>query len=425
MINLKKLAQNPIVLIGSIFLGIITGIYFPAINFVLQPINTIYTSLLQVCSLPIIIAILTISIGKLLSGKFCSVLIKWIVFSLIIAIFSSIVGICTSIGMTNFLTPDNKGKIALQKASDYINNREISDSFSELKIYQTNDISNDDKFYIIDFLVDVVPKNIFTALSDNRILQVLLCFIIFGSMLNFVEKKFSKPIEDLLLCISEVLSKFTSLLLLFLPVSIFMAMASLFSNVNNLIVLKSVIAFIVVNYLAMIILIILFSAIIICCTKVSIKAHLSAMKRTFFLSIGTCKSSVVLPVTIKDSIEKNNMNKKVLNSLLPLGTLFSPNGNIVSATILGVYTLMIYDRPKTFRIFFAIVLGSIIFAIAKSSGVAVAVILPTMLQPLSVSSDVMIVILLAVMQFYAGISTFLDIYSNLTVTALVSVKRKR
>lgn len=423
---MKKILQSPITLFISMALGILAGLYLTIIVPFLEPLNNIYISFMQVCSLPIIICTITINIGKIFQRSFHSVLKKWLVSAFIVMLLSSAIGIFVSAGMVNFLTPSDETKIALSKASDNNNEKEITDSFSELKIYDDNDISNKSEFSIIEFLVDLFPQNIFSALSENSTLQVISFFIIFGVMLTLIEKKYSVPIINLFEGINRALYKFINILLLLLPVSVFIMMASLFSNKNMFSILNSLLNFIIVNYVAAIIFIILSFIIITVNSKNSFKQHLHAIKRTFFVAIGTSSRSAAVPVVIEDSIKEMNIDETTVNFVIPIGTIFCPNGKILSSTILAIYALVIYGNSTSINTLFIIIMGSILYSISISGahGVAAVTMLSIMLQPLGIPTDVMSIILMFSVQFYQGISTFAGVYSNLAVAFLVSPKNR-
>lgn len=409
----------------GIIVGILTGLYLTVIIPFLEPLNNVYISLLQVCSLPIIICAITTNIGKLTQKFFRPILKKWLLFTLIVMLLSCIIGIFVSVGMTNFLAPSDNTKIALSKTSEDNNEKRITDSFSEIKIYEDNNISNESNFSFIEFLTQMVPQNIFNALSDNKTLQVFIFFVIFGLMLSFIEKKYSEPIINLFKGINNALYKFMNVLLLFLPFSVFIMMASLFSNSGMLNLLQSLMNFIIVNYIATFTLIILSFIVIFIYSKTTLKQHLHAIKRTFFVAIGTSSRSATVPVTIEDSIKEMNADETSANVVMSVGTIFCPSGKILSSATLAVYSLVIYDKSISIDTLFIIILGSILYSIAISggSGVSAGTMLPIMLQPLGIPTDVMTIILIFSVQFYQGISTFAGIYSNLAIAFLSSPKK--
>lgn len=421
---MKKILYSPLTLLISIFFGIMAGIFFPDLKSVLSPINNTYTSLLQMCTLPVIISFITLSVGKIFQKEFRSIIGKVLIFAFVAIILSAILGIAISVTMKGFLSPRDQDKIDLISVSNAANNKGISDSFLERTIYEKNDISNQNEFSLSTFITETVPKNIFTALSENRILQIITFFIILGFMLLFVEKKFAQPIVDVLQGVSEALFKFISLLFMFLPFSIFITMLSLFSAKDTLSIFNSILNFIIVNYIAFSILIAVSAFIIIKRTRISIRQHLIAMKRIFFLSLGTGVSFIVLPSAIEDAVHKNGLDETTTKSFLPVGTLFCSHGNIIMAAITSVYALILYDNPIDFKSLFIIVSSSMLFAIAYMSGSSLAMILPIVLQPLGIPADIMILILASAMPFYSGILAFTDMYSILAVTSLVTPKSK-
>lgn len=421
---MKKILYSPLTLLISIFFGIMAGMFFSHLESVLSPINNMYTSLLQMCTLPVVISFITLSVGKIFQKDFRSILGKVLVFAFVAIILSAVLGFAISLTMKGFLSPSDQDKIELINVSNVVNNKEISDTFLERTIYEKNDISNQNEFSISDFITETVPSNIFTALSENKILQIITFFVILGFMLLFIEESFAQPIINLLQGISEALFKFINLLCMFLPFSIFITMLSLFSAKETLNIFNSILNFIVINYIALGILIIISALIIIKRTRITIKQHLKAMKRIFFLSLGTGVSFIVLPSAIEDAVHKNGMDETTLKSFLPVGTLFCSHGNIITAAITSVYALMLYGNPIDFKSLAIIISSSLLFAIAYMAGSPIVMILPIVLQPLGIPADIMILILASAIPFYSGILAFADMYSILAVTSLVTPKSK-
>lgn len=409
----------------GIIAGILTGLYLTVIVPFLEPLNNVYVSLLQVCSLPIVICAITINIGKLTQRFFRPILKKWLFFTLIVMLLSCTIGISLSCAMTAFLTPSDETKVALSKTSEDNNEKRITDSFSEINIYGDNNISNESDFSFIEFLTDSVPQNIFSALSDNKTLQVLIFFIILGLMLSLIEKKYSEPIINLFKGINDALYKFMNVLLLFLPFAVFIMMASLFSNSGMLNILQSLMHLVIVNYIAVVPLIILSYIIIIIYSKTSLKQHLHAIKRTFFVAIGTSRSAATVPVTIEDSIREMNVDETTVNLVMPVGTIFCSGGYLLSSSILAIYSFIIYGKSVNINTIFIMIIGSILFTIATygADSIATATMLSIIFQPLGIPTDVISIVFIFSIQFYQGILTFTDIYSNLAIAFLSSPKK--
>lgn len=421
MIRLKKVLQSPITLFISMVCGVLTGHYLKGAIVFLEPIGRIYTSILQAFALPAVICSVTVSSGKIFNRAFRTVMKRWVLFVLLVAVLSGIIGVFSSSCMSNFLTPDDQTKVLFAKASDERNGKEISDSFSDIKIYDKNNIANESSFSFSEFLMDIVPKNIFIALSENRALEILCFFVMFGIMLTSADDKYSSPIVDLIGSIRFTLGRFGKLLLLFLPVSIFIMMSSLFSDINLVKGFGMVFNLILVNYITLTAVIIIFFIVISIRTKIAIKQHLSAIKRIFFLSIGTGQNMSVMPVAVQDSVEKMNLDKTIVSLVVPTGALFFPTGTIITSAILAVYATLIYGTSVGILSLLIIVFSSILFSVSGVSGSATHV-LPIMLQPLGLPTDLIATILTVSSQFYVGLRTFVNIYSHLAIASLISPK---
>lgn len=419
----KKITKSPITLIACIILGILTGIFFADFAKSLEPINRIYTALLQICALPIMICAITTSVGKIFNDNFKAFLSKFLALSIALMLVAAIIGVGVPLCMKGFITPSDDTKVMLSKIG-HEGEGGISESFEELKLYSTNKVSNDDDFSLPEFIEDTIPKNIFRSLAEESTLQVIFFFIIFGIMLNFINPRYSRPILIAFEGIYKAMYKFVNSILFFLPISIFIMMAVLFSDSQMLGLLSSTASYLVVVYIGIIIFAIATFIFVKIRCKISIMQQLKSMKSTFFVALGTSSKSATLPVAIEDSINRLKLDSNTINGTLPVSSILFPNGKIVTTATLAIYAMVIYEVDLSVGNIALVVLLCVLYGISITGVPAVlsATMLTIILQPLGIPIDVMSLILLSTVQFYAGISTFVGMYSNLSVSAFVAPK---
>ena len=94
MSYLKSFLTSPWTILGSIILGVLTGIYTPefAVNF--EPVGGIYISLLKVVVLPFLFATIMVGVINLLQKEGSQTMIKRIILGFLASMFlSSLIGV--------------------------------------------------------------------------------------------------------------------------------------------------------------------------------------------------------------------------------------------------------------------------------------------------------------------------------------------
>lgn len=426
---LIKILKSPFTLFVSIFIGIIVGLYVTWLIPILSIFNQVYLSLLQVCVIPIVACAIIINIGKLFQKQFRNILRKWIITVIAAMVFSSLLGIGLAFVSHDFIMPDSNTKTALSKMDENKNiEKRITETFNELSFYDNNTIEETPQFSITDFIVISVPSNIFKALSENSIIQVLIFCCVFGITIAFVDKQKSEPLILIATGIYKALSKFIDYLLILLPVAICSLLAVQFSNEGIISILGSLTKYIEINYIAIAILIVTSFLLIQFRTRCSLRAHLRAIKHTFFISIATSSCIASTPTLIEDIPEPLGLDKNSVQSMVPVGIIICQTGTIVAAAILAIYSTTIYDVSIDTKTIIIALIGSIIFSISITGlpGIVASTMLGIILQPIGVPTDLMSLIFITTVSFYQGANVFASLYSNIAITSFVlTPKNKR
>lgn len=425
---LVKILKNPITLFISIFIGILIGLYVSSLVPFLSILNQIYLSLLQVCVIPIVACAILINIGQLFKKQFRRILSKWTISIIIAMIFASLLGISLTLMTRDFIAPDNDTKVALSKMdTSEQENKSTTETFSELSFYEENKIEQVHKLTITEFITNSIPSNIFKALTENNIIQVLIFCCILGITFAFIDKQYSEPFLIIATGVYKALCKFIDYLMIFLPIAICSLLAEQFSNEGVISILGSLAKYIVINYVAVIILIIVSFILIQFKTKCSLSEHWHAVKQTLFVSIATSSCIASIPKLIEDIPEPLGLDKKAVKSVTPIGVILCQTGTIVAAAILAIYSTTIYDVAIDAKTLIIVLLASIIFSISITGvpGIVSATMLNIILQPIGVPSDLMTLIFISTVSFYQGVNVFASLYSNVAITSFVLPSKKR
>lgn len=426
-ITFSKIMSNPIVLFAGIILGIACGIFFGKIK-VIEVFSQIYMKSLQMCVIPIVCGAVAVNIGSLLTKQFRPILTKLIVAAIITLLFSAMVGAFSGFALKSFLAPNEEMTTALSRLQNDGEENEID--FTEVSYYYSQDVDETDAtkdYSVIDFLLNVIPDNIFYAFTNGEILKIIFFFSILGIMLTFIDESVSRPVIRALDGIYQVFVKFINILLSILPVGLFAILQNQFANEGMIEILKPLVKLIIAIYLVCILIILAVFIIIQCKLKCSVKDHIKGISRTFFLCIGTSSCIASLSVAMEDTIKNFKLNEKITKSFMPIGITMIQSGVIASTALISVFAAILYNVPLNFNTLAIIIVGAVFygFSVIGVPGLVAATMMSIILDPLGIPSSVIAVLLIAIIMFFDPIAVFASVYSNIGIETCIIPKNEK
>lgn len=417
-----KIMKNPITLLVSIIAGFLIAVYAKNIVPYLEPVNTIYIHLLQMCVLPIVSCAVAVNIGTLLNGKFKGLLRRWAAAALATLLFSAGLAVCLAFGARNYITPDEQTKQALTRLQGA--DEEDVSFFTEVRYYDDENIAEaqEEEFSVVDFLINAIPTNIFVSFVNNDTLKVLLFFGLFGIMLGLIDEQKSNAVRRGMDGIYQAFCRLVDLILNFLPLGMCVMIAVQFSKEGVTGIVVSLFKLILLIYLTLFVMMVISFCVIQKCTKCSIREHMKAVKRTFFVAVGTSSCIATVSVAMDDVPEHLRLDRSVSRSVMPIGMTIFQSGVIICAAIAAVFGTTIYNVDINFNTILIILVGSIMysFSIVGIPGIVAVSMMSMILSPLGIPSEMIVLIYLAIIPVIDPFSVFASVYSNIAITAAVS-----
>jgi len=421
---LVKIMKKPATLLAGIVLGFLVALYARGIVPFLEPVGTIYITLLQMCVLPIVSCAVAVNIGALVNGKFKGLLKKWALAVGVTLLLSSGVAVCLSFGARTFITPDEETKLALVKLQE-AGSQETS-FFTEVSYYDAAEasVAEEAGFSVIDFFINAIPQNIFVAFMNNDTLKVLFFFGLFGVMLGFIDQEKAGAVHRGMEGIYQAFCRLVDVILIFLPLGMCAMIAVQFSREGVAGIVGSLFKLILLIYIALLVIIVLSFLVIQRCVKCTFREHVRALKRTFFVAVGTSSCIATASVAMDDIPEHFRLEKSVARSIMPIGITVFQSGVIVCAVIAAVFGTTLYNVDIHFNTILIILAGSIMysFSIVGIPGIVAVTMLSMILSPLGIPSEVIALIYLAIIPVIDPVSVFASVYSNIAITAAVVPK---
>lgn len=379
-----KLALHWKILIGMA-LGVLAGFIFGNVldraDFVadwVKPFGTIFIKLLKLIAIPLIIASLIKGIADLKDiSKFSLIGGR----TILIYIMTTFVAVSIGLLIVNMIDPGEKITDATLK--------ELSSSYSEVASTKVSAAQNQQNKGPLSFIVDIVPDNIFGAMSSNgNMLQVIFFVILFGISLLLIEVEKAAPVKAFFDGLNDIVLKMVDLIMLMAPYAVFALLASLVAETTNpdlFIALAWYAMSVVLGLLAMIgvyLLIIKFYV------GKSPIWFLKGIAPAQLLAFSTSSSAATLPVTMERVEEHLGVEKEVSSFVLPVGATINMDGTSLYQAVAAIFI----TQALNFKLDFSDQLTIILTATLASIGSAAVpgagmVMLVVVLEALNVPQE--------------------------------------
>ncbi|MFJ7512706.1 dicarboxylate/amino acid:cation symporter [Peribacillus simplex] len=177
-----------------------------------------------------------------------------------------------------------------------------------------------------EFLLHIIPSNIFVAFSEGNILAIVYFGVFFGLALRSLKGK-AQPIEDVLEALSKVMFKVLDYVIKFSPIGVFGSIAYSMAT-YGFDKLSTLLDLILVTYAGLAIVLLVIFPIIARIYQVNYFELIKEIKDLLLIAFTTRSSeSVFAPLTAR--LERYGANNSVVSFILPLGYSFNLDGGMV------------------------------------------------------------------------------------------------
>ncbi|MEO1590376.1 MAG: cation:dicarboxylase symporter family transporter [Cyanobacteria bacterium J06632_22] len=407
--------RSPWAILISVVLAVFVGTAYKDFAVSLAPIGELYLGLLKMCVLPILLAAITTSIGRLMQSSNAAQYVKRIlvVFPLSLAVSS---GIAVLVAM--FAGPGRNLSTQTLEALGIL----VNDSSVDLEMALTGPLPVEESSSgLLTFLIGLVPENIFDALSQGETLKVLIFSIIVGVSLGLVRHRVTEPCFDILEATYRTFNQLINWLTLLLPIGLFSLLSYQLSQ-QGIDVMLSMINFIIVGLITFLAIYVVCTIVIWKQTKKSLLSVLAAMREPSILALATSSSLACLPSAITQLSDTLGFNRQTVNLVTPLSITVCRFGSVVYFALGAVFVAQLYDEPLGLGSIFIIVVGSIFAGMATSgvTGILTLTMLGIVLEPLQLPLEAVLVLFAAIDPVMDPFRTLGIVHTGIAATAMIA-----
>lgn len=210
------------------------------------------------------------------------------------------------------------------------------------------------EFSVQGIIEHIVPTSFIEAAAKNDVLQVVFFSIMFAIALSQVKGKPKEYILNFTEGLSEVMFKYTGLVMKFAPIGIGAAMAYTVGH-SGIDILWNLGKLVATTYIALIVLIILVFIPILKYIKVPLKSFYYAIREPFLIAFSTTSSDAALPKALENMV-KFGVPKKIVSFVLPTGYSFNLDGSTLYLVVATLFVAQAAGVNLTFGEQMAIIL---------------------------------------------------------------------
>jgi len=186
-----------------------------------------------------------------------------------------------------------------------------------------------------DFLLHIFPENIAKAVADNQILQVAVLAILFGIALIQVPEKVRQPMLSLAESLTQIMFRFTNIVMYFAPVGVGAAIAYTVGHlgINVLLPLGKLVLTAYAGLLAFVLLVLLPIAML---ARLPIGRFLRSVAEPATIAFATSTSEAALPRAM-ECMEAFGVPREIVAFVIPAGYSFNLDGSTLYLAIASVF----------------------------------------------------------------------------------------
>ncbi|HQW06860.1 MAG TPA: dicarboxylate/amino acid:cation symporter [Flavobacteriales bacterium] len=227
----------------------------------------------------------------------------------------------------------------------------------------------------LQFLVDMVPSNIFLSFNDALMLQVIFFAIFFGIVLLMIPPTAAAPVVALVNGLNDVFMTMVDVVMKAAPIFVFALMAGVVSRIAGddpyavIELFKSLAGYSVTVFIGLAIMVFgVYPTVMTLLMRRNIfRRFLKAISPAQLLAFSTSSSAATLPVTLECMEENIGVSKSTASFVLPIGATVNMDGTSLYQAVAVVFLAQYHMVDLTFVQQLSIVLTATLASIGAAA----------------------------------------------------------
>ncbi len=309
----------------AIIIGILIGHFYPSLGVQLKPFGDGFIKLIKMVIAPLIFCSIVLGIAGMEDvKKIGKVGAKSMVYFQVTTVIAMLLGLM----VINLMKPGE----GMHIDASALDTSEISGYIEQ----------SENRGGVVDFLLNIIPENVFGALSSGNLLQVLFFAVLFG----FALSKIGTRAELAMHVMQSFLDGLFAVIKMIMKVAPIGAMGAMGFTIGKYGIssLSSLGMLMVAFYLTCLLYIFLFAGGLLKYYGISIFKVLRYIKEELLVVLGTSSSESVLP-SIMQKLENMGCSRPLVRLVIPTGYSFNLDGTAIYLTMASIFLSQALDMP--------------------------------------------------------------------------------
>lgn len=298
------------------------------IALLLKPIGDLFIKLLTMIAVPLVLASLIAGASSLSDLKHIAKIGgKTIAFYAMTAVIAITIGlICANIIQPGKFMPEENKKRLLETFQED----------AQSKIDQNVSMN------IVDFLMNIVPRNPFKAISEGDFLQIVFFAIMTGIFLSQLKTEKAKVVIDFFEGLGNAMILMVEKVMYIAPYAVFTLIAATVAEFGFSI-LQTLLLYSLTVILGLTILTFVeYPALLKIFTKFPVVKFFKTQRQVIAVAFSTSSSAATLPVTMDICEKKLGVPNRIASFVLPLGTTVNMDGTALYQAVAAMFIAQVY-----------------------------------------------------------------------------------
>ena len=196
-------------------------------------------------------------------------------------------------------------------------------------------------------ILHVFPENIAKSIAEGQVLQIVVFSILFGIAVALVKEKYRKPMVRFAESLSEVMFKFTNIIMYSAPLAVFAAIAYSVGHmgIGILVNLGQLLATL---YMALLMFLLFVLLPVILILKIPLIKFIKAVSEPATLAFATTSSEAALPIAM-ENMERFGVPRKIVAFVIPTGYSFNLDGTTLYLALASIFVAQIAGIHLSFE----------------------------------------------------------------------------
>ena len=398
-----RVLRDPKTVVLAVLCGFAIGLNTEHLGAALLPFGKIYFTFLSMCLIPILITAIVQGIARLLRDQDTRSLFKRMAVYYVLGLVlpcSAGIGVAVLLGPGLNLDP------------------EAQRSIGELVMSPSSDMPATTG--LIDFLSQVIPANIFEALSTNQIMSIVFASVSVGIAMGVVETPATEQALALVETANAAFMQLYRWAIVLLAPGLLMLVSGVVAQIS-VEVLFALAAFIAAFYLGGFVLLIVLTILFWLSVRRPLLYTLSKLSNPNIMAFMTNNPVIPLPVAIEAMKHDFAIGKHLPDLVIPFGTFANQHGGVFLLSFVSVFLAQIYGLELSLQDYIVVAIGALITGATAVGGGAVLIpSIAPILGAVGIPPGLALVVLATTDNIVGPMRTVLTLQSNMTLVALTS-----